>query len=62
MALDGRESRGLKHADVLGDGGQRHVEVGGELADRAVAGRQAREDFAAGRVGERMERGVEVDG
>jgi hypothetical protein len=42
-----RESRALEYAHVLRDGGERHVEVLGQFADRAVSGRELREHFAA---------------
>jgi hypothetical protein len=61
-ALDGRQPRGLQHADVLGDRGQRHVEAGRELADRAIAATKPRENVATRRVGEGVEGGIEGDG
>ena len=53
------EAGALEHADVLRDGGERHGESRGELSDGAVAGGEAREDVAAGGVGEGGEGGVE---
>jgi hypothetical protein len=44
---------------VLRHGDERHVEVGRELADRALAAREASEDLSARRIGERREREVE---
>ncbi len=60
--LHGRELGALEHAHVLGDGGERHVESRGELADRAVAGGEAREYVAPRGVGEGKERVVERSG
>jgi hypothetical protein len=60
--LHGREPRALEHADVFRDGGERHREARGELADGAVAGGESREDVAAGGVGEGGEGGVEGAG
>jgi len=57
-----REPCALEHADVLRDGGERHREARGELADGAIAGGEAREDVAAGGVGEGGEGGVEGAG
>ncbi len=59
MSLDRREPGALEHADVLGDGRQRHVEPAGELADGMIAGGEPGEDFAPGRIGEGGERDVE---
>jgi hypothetical protein len=62
LLLDSGEPGALEHADVLRDGGERHRESRGELADGAVAGGEAREDVAAGGVGEGGEGGVEGAG
>lgn len=50
--LHGGEPRALQYVHVLGDGGERHREARGELADGAIAGREACEDVASGGVGE----------
>lgn len=60
LPFDTREPGPLEDADVLGDGGERHVESRREVADRAVAGCEAREDGAACRVGEGREGGIEA--
>jgi hypothetical protein len=55
-----REQSGLfEDAQVPGDRGSRDVERLGEVADGRFGLRQAREDRAAGRVGEGAERPVE---
>ena len=59
LLLHDRESRALEHAHVLGDGGERHREPRGELADGAIAGGETREDVAARGVGEGGEGMVE---
>jgi len=56
--LDFREPGALQHAHVLRDGGEGHRESRRELADSAIAGGEAREDIAAGGVGEGGEGGV----
>lgn len=57
-AHDG-ETGTLQHPHVLRDRGEGHVEPPGELADRLLAGGEAREDLAPRRIGERAERAVE---
>src|SRR5690349_14638371 len=52
----------LQHLEVLGHGGQGHVERLGELLDRGLARGEPREDRAAGRVGEGREGGAELVG
>jgi hypothetical protein len=59
IALDRCESGSVKHTDVLRHRGERHVEARRELADRAVAGCEPRQDVAPGRIGERAEGQVE---
>jgi len=59
LALYACEAGTLEHAHVLGDGRERHREARGELADRAIAVRQARDDRAPRRIGQRGESGVE---
>jgi hypothetical protein len=57
--FDHREAGALQHAHVLGDGGKRHGEARGELADGAIAGSETREDIATRGIGEGGERVVE---
>jgi hypothetical protein len=57
--LDRREPGALQHAHVLGDGGERHREACGELADGAITGSETREDVAPRGVGEGGEGEVE---
>jgi hypothetical protein len=54
-----REPRTLEHIHVLRDGGQRHREVLRDLADRAFAARELREDGAPCGIRERTERRVQ---
>jgi hypothetical protein len=61
-SLDGRQTSGLQHTDVLGDRGERHVEAGRELANRTIPAGQPRENVAARRVGEGMEGRIEDGG
>lgn len=55
VASDIGESRALQHAQVLGDAGERHVELRGEFADRPLAAREVHENGAPRRIGERAE-------
>ena len=59
MPLDAGEAGALQDVHVLGDGGERHVEAGGELADRALPFGELGEDVAPRGVGECGEGGVE---
>src|SRR5262245_12205171 len=59
VATAGDEPGPLQDLEVLGDGGLAHLERGRQFGDRRVAGRQAGEDRAPGRIGEREERRVE---
>ena len=52
ITAHGRESRALQHPHVLRDRRQRHVEARREIADRALALREPRQDGAARRVRE----------
>ena len=54
-----KEPGGFKHAEVLGDGGERDAERFGQFGDHGFAAREAREDGAAGGIGEGREGGVE---
>jgi hypothetical protein len=53
------QSGRFENAQVLGDGGERNIERRGELGHRGFAEGQARQDGAAGRVGQGPESGVE---
>lgn len=53
------EPGALEHDEVLADRGERHREGARQLADGGLAGRQARHDRAARRVGQRAEHHVE---
>jgi hypothetical protein len=44
---------------VLGDGRKRHVKGLGQLGDRSLALREARENGAAGGIGERAKGGIQ---
>jgi hypothetical protein len=57
LALE--QSGGLQHTQMLGDGGERNIEGRGELGDGGLALRQARENGAAGGIGQGPEGGVE---
>jgi len=57
-----REPGALQHAHVLRDCRERHREARCELADRAIARGEAREDVAPGGVGESEEGGIEGAG
>lgn len=59
VAFNRRQSRSLKDAQVLGYGGQRHREGGGDVADRALTGRQPGENSTPRRVRQRGEGGVQ---
>src|SRR5271154_6055538 len=52
----------LEHLEMLGDRGTAHLERLGELADRRLAGREARQDRAPRRVGEGREGRAETIG
>src|SRR4051812_46118325 len=54
------ESCAFQDLQVLGDGGQADVERLGKLVDRHFSRGEAREDGAAGGVGQGSERGVEA--
>ena len=56
----GNEPSLFEHLEVLGDGRKRDVEWRGEFVDRRLALGQAGEDHASGRVGEGVERAVEI--
>jgi hypothetical protein len=60
--LHRREPGALQHAYVLRDRRKRHRETRCELADRAIAGSEAREDVAPGGIGEGEEGGIESAG
>ena len=60
VASDLGQAGTLEHTDVLGDGGQGHVEVRRELTDRALSRGEPGEDLAACRIGERREGEVEI--
>ena len=47
---------------MLGNRGERDLEWGGEFGNRGFALREAREDGAAGGIGERAERGIQGGG
>jgi hypothetical protein len=59
MALYGRESCTLQHADVLRHRGERHVEASRKLADATLADGELRQDFSASGIGQRGECRVE---
>src|ERR1700688_779031 len=50
----------LKHLEMLGDGGQTHLEWRGQFRHRGFPEREAGQDGAAGGGGERRERGAEA--
>src|ERR1043165_2274110 len=52
VARAGDEAGALEDLEVLRHGGEAHVERGGELGDGRLAGREAGQDRAPGRVGE----------
>ena len=54
-----QEPGGLQHAEMLGNGGEGNVEGRGEFGDGGLALRQARENGAAGGIGQGPEGGVE---
>lgn len=58
------QPRGLQDAKVLGDGGERDIERGGEFGDSGFAQRQTRKNGAARGIGEGAEGGIErnIDG
>ncbi len=53
------EARVLEYAQMLGDGGQRHAEGFRQFTDGRFAMGEARQDGAAGRVGQRAKGGVQ---
>lgn len=53
------EARPLEYAQMFGHGGKRHAEGLREFTDGRFAPREAREDGAAGRVGQRAKGGVQ---
>ena len=59
VAAPADEPGALEHPQMLGNRGQAHGEWPRQFSDGRFAGGEARDDRAAGRVGERGERGVE---
>ncbi len=59
VPLAGQKPRPLENPEVLGDGGERHVERLGQLRHRGLTPRQAREDRATGGIGQRRKGRVE---
>jgi hypothetical protein len=59
LAPNASQAGALEDANVLGDGGQAHVEPRGEVADRAVTGREPGDDRPPRRIGKGAEGGVE---
>ena len=55
------QSGGFQHAEVLRDGWERDPEGCGDLRDGGFAMRQARQNGAAGGIGEGAESGVKRD-
>jgi len=53
------EAGAFEHAQVFRDRGQGHIIRGGQVAHGSFALRQARQNAAAGGIGERGESGVE---
>jgi hypothetical protein len=53
------QARSLQYLQVLGNGGERHLEGGGKLRDRRLPIREPSQDRPAGRVGEGRERSVQ---
>ena len=53
------QARAFEHAQVLGNGGERHTERFRQVGHRGLALRQARENGAAGGIGERRKSGVQ---
>ncbi len=53
------QSGGLQNAEVLGDGGERNCEGGGQLGDGGFAEGQAGQNGAARGIGERAKGGIE---
>src|SRR5579863_7553735 len=62
VAAAGDEAGVLQDFEMLGDGGQAHVERFGEFCDRGLSGREAREDGAPRGVGKGGESQAEVVG
>lgn len=62
VPLPGQKPRTLENLEVLGDGGERHVEGLGERRHRGLAARQALEDRPSGRIGQGPEGRVEGPG
>src|SRR6266851_1238314 len=52
----------LEHLEMFRDGRQAHRKGRGQLANRALARRELREDRASGRISERREGGIETVG
>ena len=59
VPLPGQKPGALENLEVLGDGGERYVEGLGQLRHRGLAARQALQDRATGRIGQRREGRVE---
>lgn len=59
VSLPSQKPGSLENAEVLGDGGERHVEGLGQLRHRGLAARQVREDRPAGGIGQRRKGRVE---
>src|SRR5688572_28172918 len=58
-----RDETGVfEHLEVFRNGGQAHLERCGQLGDRRLAGAEAGEDGAPGRIGESSEGGIKVVG
>jgi hypothetical protein len=62
VPLPGQKPGALENPEVLGDGGERHVEGLGQLRHRGLAARQALEDRPAGGIGQRRESRIEGPG
>src|SRR3970282_1378219 len=60
LAPAGDEAGPLEHLEVLGHGGQGHLERGSEFRHRRLPIREAEEDLAAGGVGECREGAAEL--
>ena len=59
VPLPGEKPRPFENPEVLGDGGERHVEGLRQLRHRGLAARQALEDRPAGRVRQGRKSGIE---
>ena len=59
FAPDPSQPCALQYPNVLGHGRERHVELGRQLADGPVAGRESRQDRSARRIRERRKGAVE---